>query len=110
MAAVLKGYGPNDLTLIIMVFESTEKGKSFLEEVFKKEADKQHNGSLFWRTDRGEFDNVATFKEGDKYPDYENSPAVKALFSSYYDGCGDIWMVELLDIPYATPVISFSLD
>lgn len=34
----------------------------------------------------------------------------RVFFTSYYDGCGGVWAIELRFVPFATPFVPFNLD
>ncbi len=86
-------FGPNSVEVPCLLFESKEQGEAYLDTHLART---KHD--LTWKLD---YDGRFT---------YDNNPEIRACFTSYYGGCGSAGIIELREVPIATPFVSFDLD
>ena len=101
--AYLKSYGPNNVAIISMIFESFNAGMQFLTK----------NTDLEWKVKEMEDGTRCGFTPGvyfcddeDKYSDFFNK-----IFTSWYFGCGGADAICLREVnEYGEALCGFDLD
>lgn len=100
MLAVLIGYGPNDVKIPILVFESIDQARKHCNKLFGIESPNDT-----WDLNLEVKSPYAHIKE-EKGPPFK----IEELFKSYYGGCGECYRARIQEVNPGEAFGTWNLD